>query len=136
MPTNEKLLYTTTLTPRFPYWQEWLKNGKPDTALLGYRVRSRKVDSSAHQELRPELIGEESDDRRPSEVIDAFWIHAERRDRSSYPDHTERGGKWMLFIKTLEIDSWWSKIKAATEGGVLGGSAKVATMKQIERREC
>jgi hypothetical protein len=97
---------------------------------LGYRVRSRNVDSSAHQELRPELVREDSDDRRrPSEVFDAFWIHAERKDRNSYPDHTERGGKWMLFINTSEIDAWWSKIKAATEGGVLGGSAKVATMK-------
>jgi hypothetical protein len=35
----------------------------------------------------------------------------------------------MLFIKTPEIDTWWTKIKAATEGGLLGGSAKVATMK-------
>jgi superfamily II DNA or RNA helicase len=85
---------------------------------LGYRIRSRNVDSSAHQEPRPELVPDASDDRRgPSEVFDAFWIHAERRDRSSYPDHTERGGKWMLFIKTPEIDTWWTKIKAATEGG-------------------
>jgi hypothetical protein len=96
---------------------------------LGYRVRSRRVDSSVHQEQRPELVPDASDDRRPSEVFDAFWIHAERRDRSSYPDHTERGGKWMLFIKTPEIDTWWTKIKAATEDGLLGGSAKVATMK-------
>ena len=32
-------------------------------------------------------------------------------------------------IKTAEIDDWWAKIKAATENGLLGGSAKVATMK-------
>jgi len=66
---------------------------------------------------------------RWSHVFDAFWIHAERRDRRSYPDHTERGGKWMLFINTSEIDAWWSKIKVATEDGLLGSSAKVATMK-------
>ena len=35
----------------------------------------------------------------------------------------------MLFISTSEIDARWSKIKSATEGGILGGSAKVATMK-------
>ena len=97
---------------------------------LGYRVRSRNVAPSGSEELQSKVISLESaDSHRPSEVFDAFWIHAERRDQSSYPDHTERGGKWMLFIDTSEIDVWWSKIKAATEGGVLGGSAKVATMK-------
>ena len=45
------------------------------------------------------------------------------------PDAGERGGKWMLFIKTAEIDEWWEKIKSATESGRLGSSAKVATMK-------
>ncbi|MGB6518695.1 MAG: putative phosphothreonine lyase domain-containing protein [Candidatus Cybelea sp.] len=35
----------------------------------------------------------------------------------------------MLFIKNAEIDSWWLKIRTATELGLLGGSAKVATKK-------
>lgn len=35
----------------------------------------------------------------------------------------------MLFIKIPEIDEWWLKVKAATQNGLLGSSAKVATMK-------
>ncbi len=35
----------------------------------------------------------------------------------------------MLFVKTAEVDEWWAKIKGATEVGLLGGGAKVATMK-------
>ena len=33
-------------------------------------------------------------------------------------------------IKMAEIDEWWSRIKAATENGLLGCSAKVATMRE------
>lgn len=35
----------------------------------------------------------------------------------------------MLFIHIDEVDGWWHKLKVATESGMLGGSAKVATMK-------
>jgi hypothetical protein len=70
------------------------------------------------------------DDRRPSQVADRYWLYAERRDPESYPDHGPRGGKWLLFINTAEIDEWWAKIKAATEAGQLGGSAKVSTAKE------
>jgi len=41
-------------------------------------------------------------------VVDRYWIHAERKTGGSYPDHTERGGKWMLFVKSSETDSWWA----------------------------
>jgi hypothetical protein len=71
-----------------------------------------------------------SDSRQPTEVFDAYWIFAERRDSKSYPASTERRGKWLLFIKTAEIDEWWSRIKAATENDLLGCSAKVATMRE------
>jgi superfamily II DNA or RNA helicase len=94
---------------------------------LGYRVRSTDI-RSAQEEIRSVDAGA-GDDRRPSEVLEQYWIHAERKDADSYPEHGERGGKWMLFIKTAEIDDWWAKIKAATESGLLGNSAKVATMK-------
>lgn len=73
-----------------------------------------------------ELAG---DERQPSKVFDEYWIYAERKDSSPYPAHTERGGKWMLFIKASNVDDWWMRIKAATENGLLGGNAKVATMK-------
>jgi superfamily II DNA or RNA helicase len=94
---------------------------------LGYRQRSAGL-VPAH-EPRPSARYVAGDDRRPSEVVDNYWIYAERRDREAYPEHSDRGGKWMLFIKNSEIDAWWMKIKAATEDGALGGSAKVATMK-------
>lgn len=94
---------------------------------LGYRLRLAGL-TPAH-EPTPPVIYVAGDDRRPSGVVDDYWIYAERRDRESYPKHGDRGGKWMLFIKNSEVDSWWLKIKAATESGTLGGSAKVATMK-------
>lgn len=97
---------------------------------LGYRVRSSTAGPAETKELRTEVVAEDTcDDRRPSEVVDNYWIHTERSDPGSYPDHTERGGKWMLFIKTPEIDEWWMKVKTATQNGLLGSSAKVATMK-------
>jgi len=98
---------------------------------LGYRCRpatgAPHVEEAADAESRQAQNA--NDDCRPSEVVDRYWIHAERKAGGSYPDHTERGGKWMLFVKTSEIDSWWATIKMATESGRLGSSAKVATMK-------
>ncbi len=94
---------------------------------LGYRLRSTESVRAEEQSRSVDVIA--GDDRRPSEVFEQYWIFAERGEADSYPEHGERGGKWMLFIKTAEIDEWWAKIKAATESGVLGSSAKVATMK-------
>ena len=94
---------------------------------LGYRVRSTHPAAAESSTLQAVYVL--GDDRRPSEVFDDYWICAERRDPDSYPSHSQRGGKWMLFIKTSDVDAWWSKIKNATESGMLGGSAKVATMK-------
>jgi hypothetical protein len=69
-----------------------------------------------------------ADNRKPSEVSDVYWLHASRRD-DTYPEDSERSGKWLLFIPVAEIDAVWDKIRAATEEGRLGGSAKVATAK-------
>jgi len=97
---------------------------------LGYRVRSSDPRPLESKNRRVESVGDvASDDRQPSKVVDEYWIYAERKRRNSYPDHTERGGKWMLFIKRSEVDDWWSKIRIATQDGLLGSSAKVATMK-------
>ena len=96
----------------------------------GYRVRSRSAVPTESSKVSTKVKSEDArDDRQPSAVFDEYWIHTERNDRGSYPDHTERGGKWMLFIKASEIDEWWSRVKTATENGLLGSSAKVATMK-------
>ncbi len=95
---------------------------------LGYRVsgvvtvESARVDERGTRTL--------SDDRRPSQVAERYWLYAERRDPEKYPDHGPRGGKWLIFVKTAEIDEWWTKIRAATEAGQLGSSAKVSTAKE------
>lgn len=94
---------------------------------LGYRVRSTSSVCGEEQMRSVDVVA--GDNRRPSEVFEQYWIYAERRDADSYPEHGQRGGKWMLFVKAAEIDEWWAKIKAATESGLFGSSAKVATMK-------
>jgi hypothetical protein len=63
---------------------------------------------------------------KPSEVIDIYWLYAERQV-GAYPEANERCGKWLLFIPVAEIDEAWAKIKQATQEGLLGDSAKVAT---------
>src|SRR2546425_6198679 len=37
------------------------------------------------------------DDRRPSTVTDAYWLRAEKKS-GEYPEHTDRGGKWLIFV--------------------------------------
>ena len=66
------------------------------------------------------------DNRKPSEVSDVYWLRAQRKS-GNYHDSTERAGKWLIFVPVREVDEVWAKIKAATEEGLLGGSAKVAT---------
>lgn len=65
-------------------------------------------------------------DPKPSQVTDADWLRAERK-AGEYPDHTERGGKWLVFVNATHVDEVWAKIKDATEKGLLGGLAKVST---------
>jgi hypothetical protein len=65
---------------------------------------------------------------KPSEVTQGFWIYA-RRKRGSYPEATDRSGKWLLFAPLERVDEFWSVIKIATEAGELGDSSKVATMR-------
>jgi hypothetical protein len=93
--------------------------------MLGYRLRPQGQAPTALVEVAKK---EERNERRPSEVFDEYWITADRRE-GSYPEHTARGGKWMIFVRNASVDEWWSKIKPATESGRLGGGAKVATMK-------
>jgi hypothetical protein len=64
----------------------------------------------------------------PSKVTNDYWIYAERKT-GEYPEHTVRGGKWLIFISNHNVDRIWVKIKKAVEEGKLGGTAKVATAK-------
>src|SRR5438046_2716562 len=62
----------------------------------------------------------------PSQVTDSYWISASR-ERGSYPAHTTRGGKWLVFVKSEHIDEFWLKIRDAVRDGLLGSSAKCST---------
>jgi hypothetical protein len=64
----------------------------------------------------------------PSQVTDEYWLFANRK-QGSYPQHSENGGKWLIFVPIGRIDNVWSKIKLATEAGKLGEISKVATAK-------
>src|SRR5262245_5720437 len=65
-------------------------------------------------------------DPKPSQVTDVDWLSATRKV-GDYPAHTERGGKWLIFVPVFEIDEVWAQVKHATEQGLLGSSAKVST---------
>lgn len=69
----------------------------------------------------------------PSEITDAYWISADRR-KGKYFKQTEYSGKWLVFVPLEKIDEVWSKIKKATEEGLLGQASKVATAKKIQMR--
>jgi hypothetical protein len=64
----------------------------------------------------------------PSKEKREYWLFAERKV-GSYPEHTERGGKWLIFVPTDAVDRVWHAIKQAIEQGKLGSSAKVSTAK-------
>ena len=70
----------------------------------------------------------DENDERPSTCTEYFWLTAERKV-GTYPEHTERGGKWLIFVPLAGIDGAWRIIKTAVENGQLGESAKVATAK-------
>lgn len=64
--------------------------------------------------------------KSPSSETDAYWIEAEGQKRT-YPPHTERGGKWLLFLPRSGVDEAWGKVVAALGEGKLGDYAKVST---------
>lgn len=66
---------------------------------------------------------------RPSLVTDDYWVYAERKT-GVYPTATERSGKWLIFVPLPNIDAVWERVRAATEAGKLGDSAKTATAMQ------
>ena len=65
----------------------------------------------------------------PAEVYDDYWISVRRRDPFTYPAATERCGKWMIYAHISEVNQIWATIRDAVEAGLLGSSAKVATMR-------
>ncbi len=67
-------------------------------------------------------------DSKPSKEKREYWLFAERKT-GSYPKHTDRGGKWLIFVPRDSVDEVWHKIKLAIEQGKLGSKAKVSTAK-------
>jgi len=63
---------------------------------------------------------------RPSEEKKAFFIQV-HASKVKYPSHTERGGKWLVFVDRRDVDEVWQKIYVALVAGKLGDSAKVST---------
>ena len=55
--------------------------------------------------------------------MDGYWMYA-RRKTGKYPEHTSRGGKWLIFVGSHNQSRIWNKIKVAVEKGRLGGLAK------------
>ncbi len=64
--------------------------------------------------------------RLPSQETDVPWLGAKRR-KGTYPETSNRSGKWLIFVPREQIDNIWLTIKEATEEGILGSAAKVST---------
>lgn len=54
------------------------------------------------------------------------WLFA-FREVGTYPDDTERSGKWMIYWKPEDVDDGWNRICDALREGRLGYAAKAAT---------
>jgi hypothetical protein len=74
----------------------------------------------------PRKLVDTHEAQKPSEVTDLYWIDATRK-QGTYPEHSENGGKWLIFVPLQHVDDVWEKIRLATEQGSLGSSAKVST---------
>ena len=70
----------------------------------------------------------ERDNRKPSEVVDDYWILA-INEKKNYKIPRGNSGKWLVFEHKSEIDQLWRKIREATINGALGGSSKTSTAK-------
>jgi hypothetical protein len=70
----------------------------------------------------------------PTQVKGGNWLYAFRQI-GTYPTHTERSGKWLVFLSAATIDRYWQIIKGAVERGELGDSAKVATGEMPRQRD-
>jgi len=71
-------------------------------------------------------MNSDTDLRRPSQVLDEYWLTAISKTRRHIPP-TDRTGKWLLFVPFSEVDEVWCRIRQATESGLLGEASKVST---------
>jgi hypothetical protein len=60
----------------------------------------------------------------PSQVSGVYWIESKPRVEIT---PTSRAGEWVIETDLDAVDALWSRIKQATEDGILGYKAKVST---------
>ena len=66
-------------------------------------------------------------DPLPSQVDDVYWVYTENPRYNG--EHSDKIGKWLIFIAKAAADEAWQTIKNATLAGGLGISAKSSTNK-------
>ncbi len=76
--------------------------------------------------ILPDVAPTKFDGLNPSEVTETSWIYTFRKE-GEYFSSTPRSGKWLIFCPLSKIDQVWTKVKKATENGLLGSMSKVAT---------
>lgn len=64
----------------------------------------------------------------PLKDENGYWQFAFQKTKK-YPDDTNNSGKWLIFIESENVDTWWDCVKKLTEEGKLGGISKVSTAK-------
>jgi hypothetical protein len=81
------------------------------------------------------IASNETDNRNPMDVTNDFWLRAFRRNKASKTEKSQYTGKWMIFVDQNHINNAWKTVKCATEDGLLGHTAKVATAKPNENAQ-
>lgn len=114
-PLDEMLQFEADLT-EFPH--------RPDCPLP--RWRALLAEEGKGDGLRGDRRLPQAQEPQPSTCTADNWLWTERFP-DGYPAFTERSGKWLVFVPVADVDTWWAKIKRATQSGRLGGRAKVST---------
>lgn len=102
------------------YSFDYIEEPHPSSLARWSAWRHRMVVSSQMK------AAERYSDAVPSAVSEVSWIYAVRKE-GEYPKPTAKSGKWLVFGNPDRIDEMWTKVKAATRQGALGGFSKVAT---------
>lgn len=82
------------------------------------------TDYGDYSHYAPGQVGELPE--RPSTYIGDAWLCAHRM-HGTYPEETDRCGKWMIQASVDLVDTWWASLKDVTEKGRLGSRVAVET---------
>ena len=107
--------------------EEWQQNAEERKQRQAYQQQSEEREAvRAARKAAWEAEERRLPESNPTEVTYHAWIYAIRK-QGSYPEPTERSGKWLIFLSAQSIDRYWAKIKEAVEQGQLGEQTKVST---------